>query len=246
MAVIQPVTYEQKNDRNMYLLGALKSWAADPGVDGLKRLRLTPKLFDWIVSHFFLASATQQFFNGDWYAADFKKWYPRTSNLVGSSEKRGKAPPLTQFCICQWLPLLCVWSNLVTSPSRPAFCLRFSWRRGWSCVLWQIEEPDDWLRFGNPWEKARPEYTIPVNFYGRVEKVPGKGPRWVDTQVMNYRIYLYEWTQNLQCEFKKLPPPYPYVLWNLFFKDWQFLNYILLAYSTVNSTLKYKVLFNCP
>lgn len=49
---------------------------------------------------------------------------------------------------------------------------------------WQIEEPDDWLRYGNPWEKARPEYTIPVNFYGRVEKVPGKGPRWVDTQVV--------------------------------------------------------------
>lgn len=49
---------------------------------------------------------------------------------------------------------------------------------------WQIEEPDDWLRYGNPWEKARPEYTIPVNFYGRVEKVPGKGPRWIDTQIV--------------------------------------------------------------
>lgn len=35
---------------------------------------------------------------------------------------------------------------------------------------WQIEEPDDWLRFGNPWEKARPEYMLPVNFYGKVEK----------------------------------------------------------------------------
>lgn len=46
---------------------------------------------------------------------------------------------------------------------------------------WQIEEPDDWLRFGNPWEKARPEYTIPVNFYGRVEETD-KGPKWVDTK----------------------------------------------------------------
>jgi len=54
---------------------------------------------------------------------------------------------------------------------------------GYVIRMWQIEEPDDWLRYGNPWEKARPEYTIPVNFYGRVEKVPGKGPRWVDTQV---------------------------------------------------------------
>ncbi|OQV16505.1 Glycogen phosphorylase [Hypsibius exemplaris] len=47
----------------------------------------------------------------------------------------------------------------------------------------QIEEPDDWLRFGNPWEKARPEYMLPVNFYGRVEKHE-RGSRWVDTQVV--------------------------------------------------------------
>jgi starch phosphorylase len=22
---------------------------------------------------------------------------------------------------------------------------------------WQVEEPDDWLKFGNPWESQRPE-----------------------------------------------------------------------------------------
>ncbi|KAH9375028.1 hypothetical protein HPB48_020269 [Haemaphysalis longicornis] len=47
----------------------------------------------------------------------------------------------------------------------------------------QTEVPDDWLRFGNPWEKARPEYMIPVNFYGRVEQ-SDKGFKWVDTQVV--------------------------------------------------------------
>nr|XP_054759260.1 LOW QUALITY PROTEIN: glycogen phosphorylase, brain form-like [Lytechinus pictus] len=47
----------------------------------------------------------------------------------------------------------------------------------------QIEEPDDWLRYGNPWEKARPEYTIPVNFYGRTESHNGK-VKWVDTKVV--------------------------------------------------------------
>uniref|UniRef100_A0A0A9Y0L7 Alpha-1,4 glucan phosphorylase n=3 Tax=Lygus hesperus TaxID=30085 RepID=A0A0A9Y0L7_LYGHE len=47
----------------------------------------------------------------------------------------------------------------------------------------QTEEPDDWLRFGNPWEKARPEYTIPVNFYGRVVDTPD-GRKWIDTQVV--------------------------------------------------------------
>ncbi|CAL8302304.1 unnamed protein product [Boreogadus saida] len=48
---------------------------------------------------------------------------------------------------------------------------------------WQVEEADDWLRHGNPWEKARPEYMLPVHFYGRVEESE-EGSRWVDTQVV--------------------------------------------------------------
>ncbi|KAF1587453.1 UNVERIFIED_CONTAM: Glycogen phosphorylase, muscle form, partial [Eudyptes pachyrhynchus] len=48
---------------------------------------------------------------------------------------------------------------------------------------WQVEEADDWLRYGNPWEKARPEYTIPIHFYGRVEQGP-HGAKWLDTQVV--------------------------------------------------------------
>lgn len=47
----------------------------------------------------------------------------------------------------------------------------------------QSEEPDDWLRYGNPWEKARPEYMIPVNFYGKVIET-SCGKKWVDTQVV--------------------------------------------------------------
>ncbi|XP_055916787.1 glycogen phosphorylase [Eupeodes corollae] len=47
----------------------------------------------------------------------------------------------------------------------------------------QVEEPDDWLRYGNPWEKARPEFMLPVNFYGRVIDEAG-GKKWVDTQVV--------------------------------------------------------------
>lgn len=49
----------------------------------------------------------------------------------------------------------------------------------------QVEEADDWLRYGNPWEKARPEYMLPVHFYGRVEESK-EGARWVDTQVFNH------------------------------------------------------------
>ncbi|VVC28653.1 Hypothetical protein CINCED_3A011593 [Cinara cedri] len=47
----------------------------------------------------------------------------------------------------------------------------------------QTEEPDDWLRFGNPWEKARPEYMLPIHFFGRVLDTP-TGKKWIDTQVV--------------------------------------------------------------
>jgi glycogen phosphorylase len=49
----------------------------------------------------------------------------------------------------------------------------------------QQEAPDNWLRYGNPWEVAHPEVIFPVKFYGRVESyVDGEGRsrmRWVDT-----------------------------------------------------------------
>lgn len=58
----------------------------------------------------------------------------------------------------------------------------FGWPRQRRGSLGQVEEADDWLRHGNPWEKARPEYMLPVHFYGRVEH-SGTGAKWVDTQV---------------------------------------------------------------
>jgi len=45
----------------------------------------------------------------------------------------------------------------------------------------QVEVPDDWLVYGNPWEKARPEYTIEVSFYGNVETDSDGKKRWVNT-----------------------------------------------------------------
>ena len=41
----------------------------------------------------------------------------------------------------------------------------------------QIERPDNWLRFGNPWEIVRPEYTYNIEFYGTVNEVG----EWVNT-----------------------------------------------------------------
>jgi len=52
----------------------------------------------------------------------------------------------------------------------------------------QIELPDDWMRFGTPWEIVRPEYTQEVRLFGRVENIfDDKGnyvPRWVDTKTI--------------------------------------------------------------
>jgi starch phosphorylase len=48
---------------------------------------------------------------------------------------------------------------------------------------YQVERPDEWLRFGNPWEIVRPEYSVMVHFGGKVESgVDEQGryvPRWV-------------------------------------------------------------------
>lgn len=51
---------------------------------------------------------------------------------------------------------------------------------------YQVEEPDHWLRNGNPWELERPEFTQRIHFGGRTERYrDGLGinrVRWVDTQ----------------------------------------------------------------
>ncbi|MBI4290384.1 MAG: glycogen/starch/alpha-glucan phosphorylase [Betaproteobacteria bacterium] len=51
---------------------------------------------------------------------------------------------------------------------------------------WQVEHPDNWLRYGNPWEFPRPEVLYQVKFYGRVVQFSDeKGVlrhHWVDTE----------------------------------------------------------------
>ncbi len=53
---------------------------------------------------------------------------------------------------------------------------------------WQIESPDDWLKFGTPWEVVRPEYTVPVLLYGRIEKIRNSDGSekslWLDWQMI--------------------------------------------------------------
>jgi starch phosphorylase len=51
---------------------------------------------------------------------------------------------------------------------------------------YQIESPDEWLKLGNPWEIARPEYTVKVKFYGKLYEVSDEHNKvhvkWRDTQ----------------------------------------------------------------
>jgi glycogen phosphorylase len=50
----------------------------------------------------------------------------------------------------------------------------------------QVEKPDEWLRYGNPWELERPELSVTVRFGGRTQNytdLQGNGRvQWVDTQ----------------------------------------------------------------
>jgi starch phosphorylase len=49
----------------------------------------------------------------------------------------------------------------------------------------QVEQPDNWLRNGNPWEIPRPQILMPVHFYGKVIQYTNRAGRivsdWVDT-----------------------------------------------------------------
>lgn len=60
---------------------------------------------------------------------------------------------------------------------------------------YQVEAPDNWLRYGNPWEFPRPELLYQVKFYGRVEESPGGGARsgtkWVGGDEVMAMAYDY-------------------------------------------------------
>lgn len=59
----------------------------------------------------------------------------------------------------------------------------------------QVETPDNWLRYGNPWEFPRPEVLYPVHFRGWVETVICSSNRmrmvWKDTEEVMAMAYDY-------------------------------------------------------
>ena len=58
---------------------------------------------------------------------------------------------------------------------------------------YQVETPDNWLRYGNPWEVDRPEHLYPVRFYGRVERYHRREGRlrcdWLDAEEVMAMAY---------------------------------------------------------
>jgi len=58
---------------------------------------------------------------------------------------------------------------------------------------WQVEHPDNWLRYGNPWEFPRPEVLYPVKFHGRVvqycDEQGTAHNHWIDTDEVMAMAY---------------------------------------------------------
>ncbi|MCX5813002.1 MAG: glycogen/starch/alpha-glucan phosphorylase [Proteobacteria bacterium] len=59
----------------------------------------------------------------------------------------------------------------------------------------QVEAPDNWLRYGNPWELPRPELLFPVRFYGEVETITSSNGKfsmkWVGGEEVMAMAYDY-------------------------------------------------------
>ncbi len=60
---------------------------------------------------------------------------------------------------------------------------------------YQVEAPDNWLRYANPWEFPRPELLYPVKFYGRVNAITGADGRfrmeWIEGEDVMAMAYDY-------------------------------------------------------
>jgi glycogen phosphorylase len=56
---------------------------------------------------------------------------------------------------------------------------------------YQAEAPDNWLRYGNPWEFPRPELLYPVRFYGKVECHANSKTEWIDSDEILAMAYDY-------------------------------------------------------
>lgn len=78
---------------------------------------------------------------------------------------------------------------------------------------WQVEITDKWLRYGNPWEVARPEWQVEVKFGGHTESyVDDHGRyrvRWVphkvvegipyDTPILGYQVNTCNYPAIVVC-----------------------------------------------
>lgn len=75
------------------------------------------------------------------------------------------------------------------------YCIRYEYGIFYQKIDrgYQVETPDNWLRYGNPWEFARAEYLFPVRFYGRVNQYVDQAGRlrheWADADLVMAMAY---------------------------------------------------------
>jgi len=54
---------------------------------------------------------------------------------------------------------------------------------------WQVEKTDKWLRYGNPWELARPEWAVEIKIGGHTEQYTDEHQRlrvrWIPARIVN-------------------------------------------------------------
>jgi starch phosphorylase len=58
---------------------------------------------------------------------------------------------------------------------------------------WQVERPEDWLAFGNPWEFERPEAVYPIRFLGHVRETLAPDGRTVRVWEGGQRVLAVAW-----------------------------------------------------
>ena len=62
---------------------------------------------------------------------------------------------------------------------------------------WQVERPEDWLAFGNPWEFERPDAVYPVRFFGAVKEAYDAAGNLVQLWEGGERVLAVAWDTPL-------------------------------------------------
>ena len=72
---------------------------------------------------------------------------------------------------------------------------------------WQVEQPDNWLKEGNPWEVKRSDLVYPVYFGGEVKVLRENGKdifKWIPAEQVNGMAYVPDGIQLPGVQLRRL------------------------------------------